>query len=317
MFAITKEVIENRIRDSHLKAVLATNVEDQLFLSYVNKGYESSILTQFKELFIRSIKITLRDADTMNMRFWSAVATSLLIGAVYFKVGDDPEKIVDNMAMLFFLLLFIFFGGVLPTILSFPMEMNIIRREHLNHWYSMKVYYFATTLAFLPAQIIFPTIALTVVYFMTFQPFEGKRYFLFATILVLVAIFAESYGLIFGCSLAPNSAVFIAPSSAIPFIIFSGFLISLKNVPIYLRWMNRVSFYRYGFEGIMNAIYLYDRNFTCTAPTCLFPDAASVFKTYGLEEDVYPIDAIVLFSMTLVVRTAAFFVLWLKLWSLQ
>jgi len=313
MFESTKRAIEMRIGKSHGNRT--ANVE--FFESYFGKGYDSSCMTQFTELFVRSVKLTIRDSDTLSLRFWSAFATALMVGAVYWKIGDDPLKVVDNMAMLFFMLLFVFFAGMMPTLLSFPLEMNIIRREHMNFWYSMKVYYFATTLAFIPAQVLFPTISVTIVYFMTHQPMQPFRYFQVTSILVLLSIFAESYGLIFGCSLAPNSAVFIAPSSAIPFVIFSGFLISLKNVPFYFRWMSSVSFYRYGFEGVMNAVYRSERNFTCHEQGCLFPDSAAIFDHYGIEKDVYHVDAIALFSMTLVIRTAAFFVLWLKLWSMQ
>merc|ERR1719242_907026 len=78
-------------------------------------------------------------------------------------------------------------------------------------------------------------------------------------------------GLVIGCACDIQTAIYLGPITTIPILLFSGFFISIQNIPVYLQWCAYVAYVRYGFEGTMLSIYSYDREpLQCSVPYCHF-----------------------------------------------
>uniref|UniRef100_A0A182JZ37 ABC transporter domain-containing protein n=1 Tax=Anopheles christyi TaxID=43041 RepID=A0A182JZ37_9DIPT len=116
-------------------------------------GFPTSGWMQFWILLKRTMITIMRDQTLTQMRLLSHVIVGAIIGMIYYDIGNDASKIMSNAGCIFFTTMFTMFTAMMPTILTFPTEMAVFVREHLNYWYSLKSFYFAKTIADLPFQV--------------------------------------------------------------------------------------------------------------------------------------------------------------------
>ncbi|KAH8352153.1 hypothetical protein KR084_002302 [Drosophila pseudotakahashii] len=277
-------------------------------------GFPTSGWTQFWILLKRSFRTILRDKMLTHMRLFSHVIVGAIIGMIYYDVGNEASKIMSNAGCIFFVSLFTTFTAMMPTILTFPTEMSVFVREHLNYWYSLKAFYFAKTLADMPFQIVFSSVYVLVVYYLTSQPMELERVSMFVLICVLNSLVAQSLGLLIGAGMNIETGVFLGPVTTIPTILFSGFFVNFDTIPGYLQWVTYVSYVRYGFEGAMVAIYGMDRpKMHCNQMYCHYRMPKKFLEEMSMDNALFWVDAVALIGIFFALRIIAYFVLRWKL----
>lgn len=281
-------------------------------------GFPTNSCTQFWILLKRSFLSQIRDMTLTKVRLISHIIVGFLIGAIYYDIGNEASQVMSNAGCVFFTVMFLMFTAMMPTILTFPTEMSVFVREHLNYWYSVKSYYLARTLADVPFQIVYSVAYVIIVYFITSQPLETNRFMMYLTICVLTALVSQSIGLVIGAALSVESGVFIGPVSSVPIILFSGFFVNFDAIPKYLKFLSYVSYVRYSFEGAMISVYGYNRaKLKCSDAYCHFKSPTKFLEEMSMQDAVFWVDAVALAGFLIILRVIAYFVLRLKLRSLR
>ncbi|CBY32575.1 unnamed protein product [Oikopleura dioica] len=282
-----------------------------------NFSFNTSSLTQFWILLKRSFLCIMRDQMLTQLRFISHVLIGLAIGVLYNDIGNNAYYTQQNVSMIFLVTLFLLFSALMPTVLTFPMEMQVFVREHMNYWYSLKSYYMAKTVADMPFQIVFPAIFCVIIYFMTGQPFVTDRFVMFYVISVLTSLVSQSLGMLIGAaSPQVEVATFMGPVACVPLLLFAGFFIKDEMVPVYLKWCSYGSFVRYAFEGSLISIYGPDfsgedrAKIACDAPNADNPKL--IMSQFDAKGENFGWDCAMLIIFFLVLRLIAYLALKVK-----
>ncbi len=88
-----------------------------------------------------------------------------------------------------------------------------------------------------------------------------------------------------------QTAVFVAPVTGIPVLLFSGFFVNFDTIPSYMQWMTYISFARYSWEGTIVAIYGNNRgSLNCDKPRCIFKSSKEVLEAMDVNENAMFLD---------------------------
>lgn len=162
---------------------------------------------------------------------------------------------------MFFSLTFIGIAASVPVCFTFPIEIDVIKKERTNGWYSVGTYFLAKTVAEFPFTITFALIYGILVYYLTSQINDYWRLVMFNVILVILSFCCQSMGM-FVSSFYANKIVAASFTTAIyniPLFLFAGMFVRVSTMASFIQPLTLLSYFRLSFESLLIVIYGFDR----------------------------------------------------------
>ena len=222
---------------------------------------------QLSGLFSRELRRTVRDPSVLMVRFGISVAMGLLVGFLFFKVGDTGGTITSSyMGGITNLCVFGMMSAGPAMLISLPFDRPVILREYANGLYSI------TACVLSRLSIEFPLIAInsflltTLIYLL--EKFSGD-YILLVFAIFLLGSAVSAMALTFGSAFKDvEKAVELSFILFVPQILFSGFFVSINQIPAILRWAQWVCAIKYAinisyiaeFKGKTDYLTIFDTN---------------------------------------------------------
>ncbi|XP_022900475.2 ATP-binding cassette subfamily G member 4-like isoform X2 [Onthophagus taurus] len=168
----------------------------------------------------------------------------------------------------------------------FPFELEVIKREYFNHWYSLKAYYTSLTISNIPLMIILSFLFNCLVYVMTDQPMEIPRFFYFNIVTLIIALTSYGIGLSIGSTFKPTMGAVIGSALGVVLLLICMYGMGYHgSVGPIMKFFMFLDYMRHGLEGLCVSL-LRDRDLLDCADEiyCHFRDPELILRTMGMSE---------------------------------
>jgi len=279
------------------------------------KNAKVSWIYQFATLAKRMMVQFFRNRNYIYLKLSLYIFLGIVIGLLFLNMGNDGSKALFNFGFCFGCVIVFLYLPMVPVLLHFPTEIQVMKREHFNRWYDLSAYYWALTVVGIPPQIFFACLYLTIVYFITGQPLEWHRTSMFFGTCFICAFIAESIGHNVASIFNVVNSTFIGPALSCPLMLVAvqDFGESIVPRSIYRTIPMYMSYIRYGLEALTRAMYGYGRTRLPCPPEeiyCHFSSPKEVMRLAGMDKAPnFWVDILALFVILFIYKGILYFLL--------
>ncbi|XP_012288400.1 ATP-binding cassette sub-family G member 1 [Orussus abietinus] len=273
----------------------------------------AGFLAQCYLLYKRQLMSLKRDHTLLVIRLMCHLLIGVIFGYLYRGSGYRANGVLANYAYLYGSLLLVVYTGKMAVTLAFPLEMQILTREHFNRWYQLGPYYISMLLVEIPFQAACATTYLAVSYCLTGQPIEAHRVISFMIVSIAASLTAQAWGFFIGATTPVKIAVFAGPIIAVLFSVF-GFCIRYMDTPAAFRWIFHISYFRAGFHSLLYTVYGFDRmDLNCDEIYCHYRKPTKFLKEMEINETNVVSNLVLIVGIGILMHFLTASALWCKL----
>ncbi|EME48982.1 ABC transporter-like protein [Dothistroma septosporum NZE10] len=217
------------------------------------KGYSKPwIHTQFLILSRRTWRNLYRNPMLMLTHYAIAIVLAVFTGFLFYGLTDDLKGFQNRLGFFFFLLA-LFGFSTLTSLTVFAPERLLFLRERAKGYYHPLAYYLSKVVFdIVPLRLIPPLIMGCIVYPMTGLIPAWGEFFKFILFIVLFNLAAAMICLFIGIVVRNAGVANLLGVLVMLFsLLFGGFLLNHETIPKPLLWLQSLSIFHFGFEGLI------------------------------------------------------------------
>ncbi|SMQ45717.1 unnamed protein product [Zymoseptoria tritici ST99CH_3D7] len=216
-------------------------------------GYQKPwIHTQFLILSRRTWRNIYRNPMLMLTHYAIAIVLAVFLGFLFYGLTDDLAGFQNRLGFFFFMLA-LFGFSTLTSLTVFAPERLLFLRERAKGYYSPLAYYLSKVVFdIVPLRLVPPIIMGCIVYPMTGLIPSWPEFLKFMLFLVLFNLASAMICLCIGICVRNQGVANLFGILVMLFsLLFSGFLLNHETIPGPVRWLQRLSIFHFGFEGLI------------------------------------------------------------------
>ncbi|XP_071808121.1 broad substrate specificity ATP-binding cassette transporter ABCG2-like isoform X2 [Asterias amurensis] len=213
--------------------------------------YPTSFATQLYYVSKRTILNILRNPMQSYIQFLFMIIFGLVVGGLYFQLDLSTAGIQNRIGAFFFLIMNMVFSN-LSAVELFIKERVIFIHESASGFYRCSSYFFAKVFCdLLPMRIIPTFIFCSITYWMIGLKADVAAFFIYCLTLILTTVTAcaLSFAISSSVSIMAVATLFVAVAY-IFMMIFSGLLLNISTLPVWLQWLQYISIFRYSLNSL-------------------------------------------------------------------
>ncbi len=199
--------------------------------------------TQAAVLLARGALNAARDARTVAGIGAECVGVGIALGCIFYAMGDTPGALISRVSLCYLVCSLQAYQYLVYSTHVLAAELALYEREAADGLYSAAAFIGARYGVLLPQVLLFPTAYALIVHAMTgMRPEAGARG-VFVAVVVAVHVCTFSLALLCVCvrRTFPQAAL-MANTIYVFMRLVSGLVLQLDSIPVWLRWLRRVSF---------------------------------------------------------------------------
>ncbi|KAJ1813556.1 hypothetical protein LPJ56_003371 [Coemansia sp. RSA 2599] len=207
---------------------------------------------EVKTLAQRDAITTLRHFTFLSAVGLNSVSVLLLLGLLFYKLGNEVESIQNRIGLFFALTLNSTYGVMSHYLFVYYKAKDIMLSERGSGSYRMSTFYIAKIVVYLPLAVFSSWIYFIGIYYMAGLQGMASKLFLSLSLFTVLIVVTLGVTLLVGSFVATyDLASVIAALTVTTWVIFGGHLANAGELLPVIRWMQYISPAFYVYEGMV------------------------------------------------------------------